>query len=145
MTPKVFTDLIEKCNATIISCEACIHDADLCAKADAGDGSCIDFIKRAKDCIASCETCVKACDAMIAEFKNEGHKEHIEILNACVKQLGETSRILNDSANKCSLDRGCSVGCKEAEEACNEAIQAADECIESCEKHEVYYENIRKY
>ncbi len=144
MIPKVFKELIAACNACILSCEECISAATMCEKNAAADISCQDFITRTKDCSASCEVCIKACDAMIAEFKNEGHQEHMEALNNCVKELGENIRILSDSANKCTIDQGCHVGILEAKEACNRAIEAADACIESCEKHEVYYLDIKK-
>lgn len=144
MIPKVFKELIAACNACILACEECIRTAKRCEKNSASDSSCKEFIERTKDCTASCEVCIKACDAMIAEFNNEGHDEHREILSTCVKELGENVRILRDSANKCSVDAGCRVGALEAQESCNRAIKAADECIESCQKHEVYYLHITK-
>ena len=145
MTPKAFHDLLDSCNATIISCQSCINPAELCSKSDASDGSCEDFIKRARECAETSEHCIKACDTMSAQFKLEDHPEHKEALDACVKQLGETIRLLNKTINSCTIDQGCSLGCKEAKQSCNDAIKAVDECIESCEKHEVYYQNIKKY
>lgn len=144
MLPKVFKEFLEACNACILTCEDCIRSAEACKKNVVADESCIEFIKRTKICASSSEVCVKACDAMIAEFKNKGDASHIEALNNAVKALGENIRILTDSADKCTLDQTCKVGCQEAKQACNDAIQAVDECIESCQKHEVYYLNIRK-
>ena len=145
MTPKVFKDLLEACNACILSCQECYRAADSCSKNSAADKSCKDFVTMTKDCTATCEKCIKACDAMIAEFTYEKHPEHMEALNSCVKALGENIRKLNDTANKCSIDEGCHVAVLDAKDALNNAIAAVDACIESCEKHEVVYEHIKKY
>ena len=145
MMPKVFKDLIQACNDCIVDCEECIRHAEKCEKSDAGDQTCLDFIAQSKECCESAEVCIKACDAMIAEFKNEGHQEHMEILNATVKELGEHNRILGQCAENCRVDKSCPRSCAEAKEACNRVVKTVDECIESCEKHVVYYEHIKKY
>ena len=149
MTPKVFTDLITACNDCILSCENLIKAADLCTKTCENKQSCSQgaqgFLEKSKHCIVACEVCIKKCDAMIAVFKDEGHEEHMEALNTCVKELGENIRIINESVDQCSLASSCKVACAEAKESCNRAIQAADECIESCEKHEVFFDHIKKY
>ena len=70
---------------------------------------------------------------------------HMEALNSCVKVLGECIRICTDSIEKCTIDEGCRIACRETRDVCERAVMAVDACIESCEKHEVIYKNIKKY
>lgn len=144
MIPKLFKDLIKRCNDAIVNCEESIRLAELCAKGSSADKSCADFIEHAKVCASSCEECIKACDAMKAAFAYQGHLEHQEALDSCVKALGEHIRIITNSANNCSVDNNCRTSCLETKQSCNDAIEALDECIESCEKHEVFYLHIKK-
>ncbi len=148
MMPKAFTNLLDAGNKCIVSCENCIVAAtnceDSCDKNACQQGA-HDFIEKSKETIASCEACIKVCDEMIVQFKNSGHEEHMEALNSTVKVLGECVRIVTDSIDKCAADKGCRMACRETRDVCERAVMAVDACIESCEKHEVFYLNIKKY
>ena len=148
MIPKAFSEFFEVCNETILALEHCIEKAESCAQNCAIDGRCAaearGFIAAVHQCIASCEHCVKACTALLAEFNLEGHEEHKEALDKCVKALGECITICNASIEQCGDLSKCRVACREALDACDRALEVCDECYESCEKHTVFYEQAKK-
>ena len=101
------------------------------------------FITVANETILSSQECIKMCDEMIVQFKNDGRDEHMEALDKAVKTLGECIRTLKASIETCSLVEGCRAACQEARNICELALIAVDECIESCEKHEVFYREVK--
>ncbi len=148
MIPKTYSEFFEVCNETIVALEECIKKANSCAQNCAIDGRCAaeaqGFIATVHQCIASCENCVKAATALLAEFHFEGHEEHKETIDHCVKALGEAITICNASIEICGDLSKCRVACREALDACDRALEACDECFESCEKHSVFYEQPKK-
>jgi hypothetical protein len=149
MMPQAFTDLMDALNKSILSCEACIEAADSCEDLCEKESNCSlgspSFVKKAQECISSCEQSVKVCDEMIVQFKNEGHEEHMEALNNCVKMLGECIRVCRESIDACGKFTGCRGACQDARDICEQAIMAVDSTIESCEKHEVFYNHVKRY
>ena len=100
------------------------HRRTLCSRSSG-------FIATVHQCIASCENCVKAATALLAEFHFEGHEEHKETIDHCVKALGEAITICNASIEICGDLSKCRVACREALDACDRALEACDECFES--------------
>lgn len=149
MIPQAFTNLMDTCNKSVLVLESCIEAADscedLCENATTCPLGAKEFIEKAQEAITSCQTCIKVCDELIVQFKGEAKEEHMEALNKAVKTLGECVRTLEGNIDICSLVEGCRSACQDARNACELALIAVDECIESCEKHEVFYSNIKKY
>jgi len=134
---------MDACNNSILQLESCIAAADscegLCEKASKCPSGARIFVEQAHKCINSCQSNVKVLDEMIVQFKNDGHNEHMEVIDKAVKILGECIKVLKQSIDTCSVIGECRAACQDAREACERALIAVDECIESCEKHERYY------
>jgi hypothetical protein len=146
MLPQAFTKLMDVCNRSILDLESCIAAADscedLCQKPDLCALSAKDFVEQAQSCITTSHSCIKVLDEMIVQFKKEGHELHMEVLNNLVKTLGECIRTLNDSINSCTVLQGCRAACQEARDVCERSLIAIDACVESCEKHELFYQEV---
>jgi hypothetical protein len=138
---------MDACNKSILELESCISAADscedLCETAQKCGLGAQSFIEQAQGCITTCNASIKVFDEMIVQFKNEGHDAHMEVINKAVKALGECVRILKASIDACSILEGCRPACQNARDVCERALIAVDECIESCEKHEVYYQEVQ--
>lgn len=136
---------MDACNKSILDLESCIAAADscedLCEKPSMCSSGALVFIEQAHECIASCQSNIKVFDEMIVQFKNEGHDEHMDVLNKAVKALGECVRVLGSSIESCSELEECRLACQDARDVCERALIVVDECIESCEKHEIHYQH----
>ncbi|MBA2307516.1 hypothetical protein H0W26_05265 [Candidatus Dependentiae bacterium] len=141
MIPRALSNLVDVCNACILSCKRCIEAADECDKSSSSD-ECESgrefFIEASQQCIKDCELCIKICEEMIIQFNNDKHMsaDDLEVLHRGVKTLGECVRICKESLDRCERNVECKTASRAAGAICDDAIKACDEWVELCEKHD---------